>query len=145
MPPAGYPCYRAALPPSPSLPAPTHHLRHALGSPPLAPCLALLGPLPLVSAAACAALARLPLADCNCPRRQRLAAKPACASGWRLAPRQSRLIGGCFGNGRKVRVADQSSVHAQQSKSLASTISFVLIRQRLRASRPTPAFSGAAN
>jgi hypothetical protein len=67
-------CNRTALLPSASLPVPaTHHLRLALASRPLAPCLALVGPVSLVSAAAMAELARPPFADCNCPRRQRLA------------------------------------------------------------------------
>ena len=45
------------------------------------------------------------------------------AGAWLLG--SGAAIGGWFGNGCNVRVADQSSVNAQQSKSLANTISLV--------------------
>ena len=142
MPPPGHHCNRAALLPSPSLPAPTtHHLRHPLGSRPLAPGLALVGLVPLVSAAEIPELATLPFADCHCPR-QRLASKPGCASGWRLARRQWR------GNWGLVWQWPQSS----GCRSIISECApeqipgeHPLIRQRLRARRPTLPFSGAAN
>src|SRR5207248_4310673 len=114
---------------------------HPPGSRPLAPRLALVGLVPLVSAAEIPDLATLPFADCHCPR-QRLASKPGCASGWRLARRQWR------GNWGLVWQWPQSS----GCRSIISECApeqipgeYYLIRQRLRARRPTPAFSGAAN